>query len=67
MTFGREHLNTLYEELYRIWGGHCEYDELVRGTHIAIALSDAGRPIANLVDPRVAVLVERHRPTRGRL
>ena len=39
-----------------------EFEELVRDAHLAIALSDAGRPLGDNIDPRVAALVEKHRP-----
>ena len=60
--FDKEHLDALFEELRREWRGKPDYDQLLRDAHLAIALSDAGRPLAPDIDSRVAALIDKHHP-----
>ena len=60
--FRRKDLDALFEALRDEWGDTPDFEQLVRDTHLGIALSDAGRPLSGKVDDRVAALVERYRP-----
>ena len=60
--FDKMQLDALYEELDRTWQGKPEHEQLVRDAHLAIALSDAGRPLDDGIDARVVALIEAHRP-----
>jgi hypothetical protein len=60
--FQKIHLDTLLNELTRAWQGTPDFEQLVRDMHLGIALSDAGSPIGNDIDPRVAALIEKHKP-----
>ncbi len=60
--FGKKHLDALFNELNREWKGKPEYDRLLRQAHLAIALSDAGRPLGNDLDPRTVTLINKHKP-----
>ena len=59
--FQKAHLEKLFEELRTEWHGVAEYEQLVRDAHLAIALSDAGRPLGGDIDARVSALVEKHK------
>ena len=60
--FRRRELDALFEVLRTEWGDAPDFEQLVRDTHLGVALSDAGRPLSGKVDDRVADLVERYRP-----
>ena len=60
--FMREDLDALFDELSRTWRGKPEYEQLLRDAHLGLALHDAGRPLGNEVDERVASLIEKHKP-----
>ena len=60
--FKREDLDALFDELSRTWRGKPEYEQFLRDAHLGIALHDAGRPLADQVDERVASLIEKHGP-----
>ena len=62
--FEKAQLDALYEELESRWQGAPDYELLVRHAHLAIALHDAGRPLASDIDPRVVKLIENHKPSR---
>ena len=59
--FDKQTLDSLFDELRRDWRGKPDYDQLLRDAHLAIALSDAGRPLGADIDRRVADLIEKHR------
>ena len=63
-TFQKAQLEKLFEELRTEWQGVAEYERLVRDAHLAIALSDAGRPLDD-IDARVSALVEKLRPRQA--
>ena len=60
--FKKDHLDAFYGELDREWKGKTEYEQLLRDAHLGLALSDAGRPLGDRIDPIVASLIEKHRP-----
>ena len=60
--FEKSDLDALFGDLERSHGGSAEYDRLLKQAHLAIALSDAQRPLNDEIDPVVVELVERHRP-----
>ena len=62
MMFKKEHLDAFYGELDREWKGKTEYEHLLRDAHLGIALSDAGRPLGDRIDPTVVSLIEKHKP-----
>lgn len=61
--FQRKELDALFEALTTEWGDAPDYEQLLRDTHLGIALSDAGRSPDGQVDDRVVDLVERYRPS----
>jgi len=61
-VFKREDLEVLFDQLGRTWRGKPEYEQLLRDAHLGIALHDAGRPLVDEVDERVASLIEKHGP-----
>ena len=60
--FREEHLESLFDELNREWKGKLEYEDLIRDAHLGIALSDAGRALADDLSPIVVALIEKHKP-----
>ena len=62
--FQKEQLDSLYEDLKSQWQGAPDYERLVRHAHLGIALSDAGRPLADDIDPKVVKLIEKHKLVR---
>ena len=62
MKFHKKDLEALFDVLKQEWGTLPDFEELVRDAHLAIALSDAGRPLSDEIDARVSALVEKHRP-----
>ena len=60
--FREKHLDALYDELSREWKGKPEYEDLVRDTHLGIAMFDAGRSLGNELSPLVVALIEKHQP-----
>ena len=61
--FRKKQIDALFSELEQGWLGKSEYEQLVRDAHLGLALSDAGQPIDGRVDPKVAALILKHRPT----
>ena len=61
IMFRKEHLDALFGELRRRWQENPEYDRLSRDAHLGIALFDAGRPLGDHIDPRVAELIDKHK------
>ena len=55
-------MDAFFADLKEEWGHVPEFEDLARDAHLAIALADAGRPLGDNIDPRVASLVEKHRP-----
>ncbi len=60
--FEKAHLDALFAELDSEWRGAAEFDQLTRDAHLGIALSDAGRPLEDRIDPRVIALIDKHKP-----
>ena len=60
--FEKSDLDALFGDLLQSHGDSAEYDRLLKQTHLAIALSDANRPLGEQFDTVVVELVERHRP-----
>ena len=60
--FKKPQLDALFDELRREWKGKPEFEKLIRDAHLAIALFDTGRPMADEIDPRVVALIEKHKP-----
>jgi hypothetical protein len=60
--FEKAHIEALFGELEREWRGKPEFEKLSRDAHLGIALCDAGRPYKEKVDPKVAALIEKHKP-----
>ena len=58
--FEKPVLDALFSELDDRYKGSADYEQLLRQTHLAIALSDANRDFDTQVDQRVAELVEKH-------
>ena len=59
--FQKDTLDTLFAELETSYGQSAEYEQLLRETHLGIALSDAGRDFDEQVDQRVSSLIKKHR------
>ena len=59
--FEKAHLDALFAELDE-WRGTTDFDQLTRDAHLGIALSDAGRPLEDRIDPRVIALIDKHKP-----
>ena len=55
-------LEALFAELDDEWRGSADFDRLTRDAHLGIALSDAGRPLEDRIDPRVVALIDKHKP-----
>ena len=62
VKYAKTDLDAFFAALKQQLGQLPEFEELVRDAHLAIALSDAGRPLAGNIDPRVARLVDKYRP-----
>jgi hypothetical protein len=60
--FEKDHLDALFAELDSEWRGSVDFDQLTRDAHLGIALSDAGRPLEDRIDPRVIALIDKHKP-----
>lgn len=60
--FEKAHLDALFAELDSEWRGSTDFDQLTRDAHLGIALSDAGRPLEERIDPRVIALIDKHKP-----
>lgn len=60
--FEKNHLDALFAELDSEWRGSVDFDQLTRDAHLGIALSDAGRPLEERIDPRVIALIDKHKP-----
>lgn len=60
--FREEHLTSLFDELNSEWKGKPEYEDLIRDAHVGVALSDAGRALADDLSPIVVALIEKHKP-----
>ena len=60
--FEKDHLDALFAELDSEWRGSVDFDQLTRDAHLGIALSDAGRPLGDRIDPRVIALIDKHKP-----
>ena len=58
--FQKDTLDTLFAELEISYGQSSEYEQLLRETHLGIALSDAGRDFDGQVDQRVSSLIKKH-------
>ena len=62
MTIFQKHtLDALFTELETTYGQTTEFDQLLRETHLGIALSDADRDFDRQVDPRISSLIKKHR------
>ena len=59
--FQKDTLDTLFAELEINYGQSAEYEQLLRETHLGVALSDAGRDFDGQVDQRVSSLIKKHR------
>lgn len=59
--FQKENLDALFGELDGQWRGTPEHDQLTRDAHLGIALSDAGKPFQENIDPRIKALIEKHK------
>ncbi len=59
--FQKDTLDTLFAELEISYGQSAEYEQLLRETHLGIALSDAGRDFDGQVDQRISSLINKHR------
>ena len=59
--FQKDTLDALFAELETSYGQFTEYEQLLRETHLGIALSDAGRNFDGQIDERVVALIEKHR------
>ena len=59
--FQKDTLDALFAELETSYGQTTEYDQLLRDTHLGIALSDADRDFDGQVDQRVSTLIKKHR------
>ena len=60
--FDKIRLEALFAELDEEWRGSADFDRLTRDAHLGIALSDAGRPLEDRIDPRVVALIDKHKP-----
>jgi hypothetical protein len=60
--FEKSDLDSLFGDLEGSHGSTTDYDRLLKQAHLAIALSDAGRPLDGQFDTLVIDLVERHCP-----
>ena len=60
--FDKIRLEALFAELDDEWRGSADFDRLTRDAHLGIALSDAGRPLEDRIDPRVVALIDKHKP-----
>lgn len=60
--FQLEELNLLFDELNQEWKGKPQYEDLLRDTHLAVALSDAARLLPEDLSPIVLALIEKHKP-----
>ena len=60
--FEKNHIDALFDELKQEWQDTPEFEQLSKDSHLGIALSDAGRPVGDGVDPRVAALIEKNKP-----
>jgi hypothetical protein len=60
--FEKAHLDALFAELDSEWRGSVDFDQLTRDAHLGIALSDAGRPLEDRIDPRAIALIDKHKP-----
>lgn len=60
--FEKSDLDALFGDLEGSHGDTANYDRLLKQAHLAVALSDARRPLDDQFDPVVVELVERHRP-----
>ena len=59
--FQKDTLDALFAELETSYRQTPGYDQLLRETHLGIALSDAGRDFDGQVDQRVSSLIKKHR------
>ena len=62
VKYAKTDLDAFFAALKQQLGQVPEFEELVRDAHLAIALSDAGRPLGGNIDPQVARLVDKYRP-----
>ena len=60
--FTKERLDALLAEIKAEYRSAPDYGELLRDANIGIALSDAGRPYDDQIDPRIAELIRKHTP-----
>ena len=60
--FRKQQLDPLYDELKRDWQGKPEYEQLLRDTHLCVALVDAGKPLGDEIHSSVVALIEKHTP-----
>ena len=60
--FEKSDLDALFGDLEESHGETADYDRLLKQAHLAIALSDAKRPLDDQFDQIVVELVDRHRP-----
>lgn len=60
--FEKSDLDALFGDLEESHGTSADYDRLLKQTHLAVALSDAQRPLDDQFDSVVIALVEKHKP-----
>ncbi|MBT3942576.1 MAG: hypothetical protein HOC77_13690 [Chloroflexi bacterium] len=60
--FEKSDLDALFGDLEGSHGSSEDYDRLLKETHLAVALSDAQRPLDDQFDSVVVALVEKHKP-----
>jgi len=59
--FQLDQLDLMFDELNRKWKGKPQYEDLIRDAHLAVALSDAGRPLSGDLSPIILALIEKHK------
>ena len=60
--FQKSHIDSLFDELNRVYKGTSESERLHRDAHLAIAYFDAGQKIPSNVDERVVALIHKYGP-----
>ena len=60
--FQKSHIDSLFDELNRVYKGTSESERLHRDAHLAIAYFDSGQKIPSNVDERVVALIHKYGP-----
>ncbi len=60
--FQKSHIDSLFDELNRVYKGTSESERLHRDAHLAIAYFDSGQKIPSNVDDRVVALIHKYGP-----